>query len=101
MVDSNHFYLDLDTDTCPSCTGNMQCCGAGAGAGAGGAATFCWSRSQSFFGPAPEPGMLILLKCYKNPQFFILKVEIDFKNHNFVAIYFKEPFDYHICLLKT
>jgi hypothetical protein len=33
----------------------MQCCGTGAGAG--GAATFCWSRSQSFFGPAPAPGM--------------------------------------------
>jgi N-methylhydantoinase B/oxoprolinase/acetone carboxylase alpha subunit len=32
-------------------------CGAGAEAGAGGAATFCWSRSQSFSGPAPEPGM--------------------------------------------
>jgi hypothetical protein len=32
-----------------------QCCGARAGSGAGGAATFCWS--QSFFGPAPEPGM--------------------------------------------
>jgi hypothetical protein len=30
-----------------------QCCGAGAG----GAATFCWSRSESFFGPAPEPGL--------------------------------------------
>jgi hypothetical protein len=34
-----------------------QCSGAGAGAGAGGAATFCWSRSQTFFGPAPEPGI--------------------------------------------
>jgi hypothetical protein len=37
----------------------LQCCGpgAGAGAGSGGAATFCWSRSQSFLGPAPEPGI--------------------------------------------
>jgi hypothetical protein len=38
-----------------------QCCGAGAKAGAeagaSGAATFSMSRSQSFFGPAPEPGM--------------------------------------------
>jgi hypothetical protein len=23
---------------------------------------------------------------------------VDFKNHNFVAIYFKEPFDDHLCL---
>jgi hypothetical protein len=30
---------------------NEQCCGAG------GAATFCLSRSWSFFGPALEPGM--------------------------------------------
>jgi hypothetical protein len=29
------------------------------------------------------------VKCYKNPKFFILKFEVDFKNHNFVAIYFK------------
>jgi hypothetical protein len=83
---------------------DTQCCGAGAGAG--GAATFCWSRSQSFFGPAP--GTLILIKCYKNPKFFILthknpkffilKFEVDLKNLNFVAIYFKEPVDDHLCL---
>jgi hypothetical protein len=72
----------------------MQCCGAGAG----GAATFCWSRSQSFFDPAPEPGIKILIRCYKNPKFFMLKFEVDFKNHNFVAIYFKEPFDDCLCL---
>jgi hypothetical protein len=30
---------------------------------------------------------------FKKPKFFILKFEVDFKNHNFVAIYFKEPFE--------
>jgi hypothetical protein len=29
----------------------------------------------------------MLIKCYKNPKFFILKVEIDFKNNKFVTIY--------------
>jgi hypothetical protein len=60
-----------------------QCCGSGAS----GAATFCWSQSRSFFvpAPAPEPGIKILKKCYKNPKFFILKFEVDFKNHNFVC----------------
>jgi hypothetical protein len=63
-----------------------QCCGAGAGLDE----TFCSSRSRSFFWPGSG-----YAKCYKNPKFFILKFEIDFKNHNFVAIYryFKEPFD--------
>jgi hypothetical protein len=42
-----------------------------------------------FFGPAPERGMYILIKCYKNPKFFILNFEVDFKNPNFVVIYFK------------
>jgi hypothetical protein len=60
---------------------------AGAGAGA-----------KVLFGPAPEKGMKILIKYYKNPTFFILKFEVDFKNHNFVTIYFKEPFDDHLCL---
>jgi hypothetical protein len=35
------------------------------------------------------------------PKFFIPKFEVDFKNDNFVAIYLKEPFDDHLCLLKT
>jgi hypothetical protein len=38
------------------------------------------------------------VKCYKTPKFFILKFEDDIKNHNFVAFYFKEPFDEHFCL---
>jgi hypothetical protein len=25
------------------------------------------------------------VKCYKNPKFFILKFEVHFKNHNFLA----------------
>jgi hypothetical protein len=78
-------------------TYRYQCCGAGAGAGAGGAATFCWSRGrrQSFFFD-PETGVKILIKCYKNPKFFIFKFEIYFKNHKLIAIYFKEPFDDHL-----
>jgi hypothetical protein len=28
---------------------------------------------------APEPGIKILIKCHKNPKFFILKFEVDFK----------------------
>jgi hypothetical protein len=40
-------------------------------------------------------------KCYKNPKFFKLKFEVEFKNHNFVAIYLKAPFDDHLCLKKT
>jgi hypothetical protein len=40
----------------------------------------------------------ILIKCYKTLKFFILKFEFDFKNHNFFVIYFKEPFDDHLCL---
>jgi hypothetical protein len=51
-----------------------------------------------FFGLASAPGMLIHIKCFKKPKFFILKFEVEFKNHNFVAIYFKEPFDDHLCL---
>jgi hypothetical protein len=47
-----------------------------------------------------EPGIKILIKCYKNPKFFILKFEVDFKNHNLVAIYFEEPFDDHLCFKK-
>jgi hypothetical protein len=34
----------------------------------------------------------------KTPKFFIIKFEVEFKNHNFAAIYFKEPFDDHLCL---
>jgi hypothetical protein len=34
----------------------------------------------------------------KNPKFFIPKFDVDFKNDNFVAIYFKETFDDHLCL---
>jgi hypothetical protein len=26
------------------------------------------------------------VKCYKTPKFFIQKFEVDFKNHNFIAI---------------
>jgi hypothetical protein len=48
-------------------------------------------------GPAPQH----CKKCYKSPKFFILKFDFEFKNHNFVAIYFKEPFDDHLCLKKT
>jgi hypothetical protein len=47
-----------------------------------------------------EPGMQIPKKCYKNPKFFIQKHKVEFKNHNFVAIYFKEPFDDHFYLKK-
>jgi hypothetical protein len=32
----------------------------------------------------------------QTPNFFILKFEVDVKNHNFVAIYFKESFDDHL-----
>jgi hypothetical protein len=49
------------------------------------------------FGPGSGSGAGYV-KCYKNPKFFILKVEVDLKNHNFVAIYFKETFDDHLCL---
>jgi hypothetical protein len=73
-----------------------MCCGAGASE----AATFCWSRSRSFFYPALAPGMKVLIKCYKNPKFFILKFVGDFKNHNFLALYFKQPFYDHLCLFK-
>jgi hypothetical protein len=78
-----------DTVLCP-----IQCCGAS------GVATFCWSRSrsQSFFDPAPEPSIEILIKCYKNPKFFIQKLEVESKNHNLDAVYFTEPFDDHLCL---
>jgi hypothetical protein len=49
---------------------------------------FARAGAEVFFGPAPaaEPG--ILIKCY--PKFFIIKFEFDYKNYNFVAIYFKE-----------
>jgi hypothetical protein len=40
-------------------------------------------------------------KCYKNPKFFILKLAVEFKNHNFVAIYFKELFMIIHVLKKT
>jgi hypothetical protein len=36
----------------------------------------------------------------KKPKFFKLKFEVECKNTNFVAIYFKEPFDDHLCLQK-
>jgi hypothetical protein len=33
----------------------------------------------NFFGPDPEPGtMSILIKCYTNPKFFLLKFIVDF-----------------------
>jgi hypothetical protein len=62
---------------------------AGARAGAKVFLTRLWLRSRV---------CIILIKCYKKPKFFILKFEVDFENHNFVAIYFEEPFDDHLCL---
>jgi hypothetical protein len=52
-----------------------------------------FAGAKVFFGPA-------LIKRFKNSKYFILKFEVDFKNHNFVAtgIYFKEPLDDHLCL---
>jgi hypothetical protein len=66
------------------------------GAGAGGAAPFCWSRSQSFFFARLQ--RRVCNKCYKNPKFSTLKLAVDFKNHNFVSIYLKGPFNDHLCL---
>jgi hypothetical protein len=57
--------------------------------GAGGAATFFRSQAKKISATAPEPGMLFLKKCDKNPKFFILKLEVEFKNPNFVASYLK------------
>jgi hypothetical protein len=37
-------------------------------------------------------GIKILKYVTKTQNFSILKFEVDFKNHNFVAIYLKEPF---------
>jgi hypothetical protein len=64
---------------------------------------FAGAGAEVFFYPALTPGMKVLIKCYKNPKFFILKFEGDFKNHNFLAlpVYFKEPFDDHLCLKET
>jgi hypothetical protein len=48
------------------------------------------------FWPGSGAGCVNYSRMFKNPKFFILKVEIDLKNHNFVAIYLKEPFDNHL-----
>jgi hypothetical protein len=50
--------------------------------------------------PAPEPGIKIFIKCYKNPKFIILKFEVDFnitiwllltlKNHLMIIYVFKK-----------
>jgi hypothetical protein len=50
---------------------------------------FAGAGAKVFYpAPAPEPGIKIIILSYKNPKFFILKFEVDLKNHNFVAIYF-------------
>jgi hypothetical protein len=59
---------------------------------AGAGAKVFWPGSGS------GAGCVNSLKMLQNPKFFILKFEIDFINHNFIAIYFKEPFDDHLCL---
>jgi hypothetical protein len=60
-----------------------QCCGTGAGAGE--AATFCWSRSRSFFGLAPAPFhlqiiVIFFIYCTKWFSSFYLKTKY-FKFH--------------------
>jgi hypothetical protein len=57
-----------------------------AGAGAGVAAIFLLEPEpgQKNFGS----GYVNSLKSYKNPKFFLLKLQVEFKNHDFVAIYF-------------
>jgi hypothetical protein len=67
-----------------------------------------WS-SNFLLEPEPEPKLFLTgsgsgagyVKYYKNPKFFILKYEVGLKNHIFVAIYFKQPFDDHFKSLKN
>jgi hypothetical protein len=43
------------------------------------------------FWPGSGAGYINSYKMLQNPLIFHTKVEVDFKNHKFVAIYFKEP----------
>jgi hypothetical protein len=58
---------------------------------AGGGAKVFWTGSGDMYVNSYK-------KCYKNPKFFRFKFEVDLKNHNLVAIYFKELVDNHLCM---
>jgi hypothetical protein len=80
-------------------SGFVQCCEVGAGTGAGGAAPFYGAGARpKKFRLRLRSQVCKFIKNVTKPKFFILKFEVEFKNHNFVVIYFKEPFDDHLCL---